>query len=65
LLFTIVGAHMTMVAVGVIWSLLVLVRAFGGQDTERHQDLVSALSFYWYASVAVYSIIWIGIYIAK
>ena len=36
---------MTMVAVGVIWSLLVLVRAFGGQDTERHQDLVSALSF--------------------
>ena len=65
LLFTIVGAHMTMVAVGVIWGLLVLVRAFGGQDTERHQDLVSALSFYWYASVAVHSIIWIGIYIAK
>ena len=39
--------------------------AFGGQDTQRHQDLVSALSFYWYAGVAVYSIIWIGIYIAK
>jgi len=65
LLFTIVGAHMTMIAIGVIWNLLLLLRAFGGQDTKRHQDLVSALSFYWYAGVAVYSIIWIGIYIAK
>ena len=65
LLFTIVGAHMVMIAIGVIWNLLLLVRAFGGQDTQRHQDLVSALSFYWYAGVAVYSIIWIGIYIAK
>ena len=65
LLFTIVGAHMVMIAIGVIWNLLLLVRAFGGQDTQRHKDLVSALSFYWYAGVAVYSIIWIGIYIAK
>ena len=65
LLFTIVGAHMIMVAIGVIWSLLLLVRAFGGQDTRRHQDLVSALSIYWYAGVVIYSIIWIGIYIAK
>ena len=65
LLFTIVGAHMTMLGIGVIWNLLLLIRAFGGQDTRRHQDLVSALSFYWYAGVAVYSIIWIGIYIAK
>ena len=65
LLFTIVGAHMIMVAIGVIWSLLLLVRAFGGQDTRRHQDLASALSIYWYAGVVIYSIIWIGIYIAK
>ena len=65
LLFTIVGAHMIMVAIGVIWSLLLLVRAFGGQDTRRHQALVSALSIYWYAGVVIYSIIWIGIYIAK
>ena len=65
LLFTIVGAHMVMVAIGVIWNLLLLVRAFGGQDTRRHQDLVSALSIYWYAGVVIYSIIWIGIYIAK
>tara|TARA_B110000438_G_C15744728_1_gene620166 strand:- start:666 stop:1163 length:498 start_codon:yes stop_codon:yes gene_type:complete len=65
LLFTIVGAHMTMVAIGVLWIGLVLIRAFGGQDTSRHKDLVSASALYWYAGVAVYSVIWIGIYIAK
>ena len=65
LLFTIVGAHMVMVGVGVLWLGVLLLRAFGGQDTSRHRDLVSAAALYWYASVAVYSVIWIGIYIGK
>ena len=65
LLFTIVGSHMVMVAVGVLWLGLLLLRALGGQDTSRHRDLVSAAALYWYASVAVYSVIWVGIYIAK
>jgi heme/copper-type cytochrome/quinol oxidase subunit 3 len=65
LLFTIVGAHMVMVGVGVLWLGVLLLRALGGQDTSRHRDLVSAAALYWYASVAVYSVIWIGIYIGK
>ena len=65
LLFTIVGAHLVMVAIGVLWLGLLLLRAFGGQDTHRHRDLVSAAALYWYATVAVYAVIWVGIYIAK
>ena len=65
LLFTIVGSHLVMVAVGVLWLGMLLLRTFGGQDTSRHRDLVSAVALYWYAVVAVYSVIWIGIYIAK
>jgi heme/copper-type cytochrome/quinol oxidase subunit 3 len=65
LLFVIVGSHLVMVAVGVVWLGLLLLRALGGQDTSRHRDLVSAAALYWYAVVAVYSVIWIGIYIAK
>ncbi len=65
LLFTIVGSHLVMVAVGVLWLGLLLLRTLGGQDTSRHRDLVSAAALYWYAAVAVYSVIWIGIYIAK
>ena len=65
LLLTIVGAHLVMVAIGVLWLGLLLLRAFGGQDTHRHRDLVSAAALYWYATVAVYAVMWVGIYIAK
>jgi heme/copper-type cytochrome/quinol oxidase subunit 3 len=54
-----------MVGVGVLWLGMLLLRTLGGQDTSRHRDLVSAVALYWYAAVAVYSVIWIGIYIAK
>ena len=65
LLFTIVGAHLVMVGIGVLWVGLLLLRALGGQDTSRHRDLVSAAALYWYATVAVYAVMWVGIYIGK
>ena len=65
LLFTIVGAHLVMVGIGVLWGGLLLLRAFGGQDTRRHRALVSAAALYWYATVAVYTVMRGGIYIAK
>ncbi len=65
LLFTIVGSHLVMVVVGVLWLSVLLLRTLGGQDTSRDRDLVSAAALYWYAAVAVYSVIWVGIYIAK
>ena len=65
LLFTIGGSHLVMVAIGVLWLGMLLLRTLGGQDTSRHRDLVSAAALYWYAAGAVYSGIWIGIYIAK
>lgn len=65
MLYVIVGSHLVMVAVGVLWLGMLLLRTLGGQDTNRHRDLVSAASLYWYAAVAVYSVIWVGIYIAK
>ena len=65
LLFTIVGAHLVMVGIGVLWVGLLLLRAFGGQDTRPHRGLVSSAALYWYATVAVYAVIWVGIYIGK
>ena len=65
LLYVITGAHLVMVGVGVFWLGLLLLRAFGGQDTSRHRDLVSAVSLYWYAMVFIYTFIWLFIYIGK
>ncbi len=65
LLYVITGAHLVMVGIGVIWLGLLLLRAFGGQDTSRHRDLVSAASIYWYSTVFIYIFIWLFIYIGK
>lgn len=65
LLYVITGAHLVMVGVGVFWLGLLLLRAFGGQDTSRHRDLVSAASLYWYVMVFIYTFIWLFIYIGK
>ncbi|MBC8364409.1 MAG: cytochrome c oxidase subunit 3 [Actinobacteria bacterium] len=65
LFYVIVGAHMVMTGIAVLWIGLVLLRAFGGQATGRHQDLVISVSIFWYAVVAVYAVIWLFIYIAK
>ena len=65
LLYVITGAHLVMVGVGVFWLGLLLLRTFGGEDTSRHRDLVSAASLYWYAMVFIYTFIWLFIYIGK
>ena len=65
LLYVIVGAHMVMTGIAVLWMGLVLLRAFGGQATGRHQDLVISVSIFWYAAVAVFTVIWLFIYVAK
>jgi heme/copper-type cytochrome/quinol oxidase subunit 3 len=65
LLYVIVGAHMVMTGIAVLWMGLVLLRAFGGQATGRHQDLVISVSIFWYAAVAIFTVIWLFIYVAK
>lgn len=65
LIFTITGAHLVMVAAGVIFLGLMAFRALAGQYSSRQADGVMAASIYWYAIVAVYTVIYFGIYVAK
>ena len=65
LIFVITGAHLVMVAVAVIFLLLMAFRALAGQYSSRQADGIVAASIFWYATVAVYSVIYFGIYVAK
>jgi heme/copper-type cytochrome/quinol oxidase subunit 3 len=65
LIFTITGAHLVMVAAGVLFLGLMSFRALAGQYSSRQSDGVVAASIFWYATVAVYTIIYFGIYVAK
>jgi heme/copper-type cytochrome/quinol oxidase subunit 3 len=65
LIFVITGAHLVMVAVAVLFLLLMAFRALAGQYSSRQADGIVAASIFWYATVAVYTLIYFGIYVAK
>ena len=65
LMFTITGAHMLMVIIGLVFMFLMLVRTLIGQYNSRQADGIHAAAFFWYSVVAVYSVIWYAIYITK
>lgn len=65
LIYTISVAHIIMLIGAMIYIGLMAVRALGGQETSRQHDGVSAAALFWYANVAVYSLIWLAIYVTK
>ncbi|MFP5578527.1 MAG: cytochrome c oxidase subunit 3 [Acidimicrobiia bacterium] len=65
LLFTIMGLHIAMVAVALIFFVLMLLRSLGGQLTGRDVEGVSAAALYWYVTVGIFVVLWYGILIVK
>ena len=54
-----------MVGAAVVFLLLMAFRALAGQYSSRQADGIVAASIFWYATVAVYTVIYFGIYVAK
>lgn len=65
LLFTTTGAHVAMVAAGMIFLVIVTFRAVGGQYGSGDFDTVSAAVLYWDVAVAIFAVLWYAIYITK
>ncbi|MFN3219529.1 MAG: heme-copper oxidase subunit III [Acidimicrobiales bacterium] len=65
LIYTISGAHLAMVIGGMLFIALMGFRALAGQYSSRQTDGIVAASIFWYATVLVYFVLWIGIFIAK
>ena len=65
LFYAVTGTHLAMVIAGMIFIALMAFRALGGQFSSRQPDGISAAAVYWYACVAVYAAVWVGVYIMK
>jgi len=65
MIYVITGAHLVATAIGIVFLAVLAFRALAGQYTGRQNDGIVAAVIYWYALVAVYSVIWYGIYIVK
>jgi heme/copper-type cytochrome/quinol oxidase subunit 3 len=65
LLYAVTGAHLVMVFVGLVFTVVMGFQALGGQLTGRDAEGMSAAALYWYVTIAVYIAVWYGIYITK
>ena len=65
LLYATTGAHLVMVAVGLVFIAVMAFQALGGQLSGRDAEGMTAAALYWYVVIAVYTAVWYGIYITK
>jgi heme/copper-type cytochrome/quinol oxidase subunit 3 len=65
LIYVITGAHIAMIVAAMVFIALMAFRALAGQFSSRQTDGIVAASMFWYATVAVYAVIYYGIYITK
>jgi heme/copper-type cytochrome/quinol oxidase subunit 3 len=65
LIYCITGGHLVMTGAGLVFAAVVTFRALGGDFNARDSDGMVAAAFYWYATVAVYAVIWYVVYVTK
>ncbi len=65
LIYVITTAHLAMVVAALVFAGLMTFRTLGGQYAGRDKEGISAAAMCWYATVAVYVVIWLAIYVTK
>jgi heme/copper-type cytochrome/quinol oxidase subunit 3 len=65
LLYIVTGSHLVMTVVAMVFVAVMGFQSLGGQLTGRDAEGMSAAALYWYVTVAVYAVIYYGIYITK
>jgi heme/copper-type cytochrome/quinol oxidase subunit 3 len=65
LFYAVTGGNLAMVVAGMVFLALMAFRALGGQFSSRQPDGIAAAAVFWYASVAVYAVVWIAVYVMK
>lgn len=65
LFYAVTGGHLAMAVAAMIFVVFVGFRALGGQYSSRNPDGIAAAALFWDAMVAVYVVVWVGVYIMK
>lgn len=65
MIFAVTGAHLVMIMAGLVFATVMTIRTLGGEYAGHDREGLVAASVFWYATVAVYAIIWYAIYVTK
>ena len=63
LFYAVTGVTLVLAIAGVVFSGVVAFRYLGGRSTDR--ELVSAHAMYWYTFSALFSVLWLVVYVTK
>jgi heme/copper-type cytochrome/quinol oxidase subunit 3 len=61
--YAITGTFMILLIIGVAFSVVAAFRFLGGRSTDT--EIVSAHAMYWYVLSAIYSALWLAVYVTK
>lgn len=65
LIYTITGAHIAMIVIGMVYSAVMVFRTLGGEYSGRDREGLVSAALFWYVTIAVHAVIWYAIYIVK
>lgn len=63
--YAVIGGHLAMTIIALLFIVLMAFRTLGGQFSSRQPDGITSSAVFWYAAVAVYAVLWLAIYIHK
>ncbi len=65
LIYTVTGAHLAMMVVGLVYATVMIFRTLGGEYHGRDREGLTAAALFWYVTIAAYAVIWLAIYVTK
>jgi heme/copper-type cytochrome/quinol oxidase subunit 3 len=63
--YALTGAHLAMLIGALAFFALMTLRSFGGSFSSRYPEGFSAATLFWHSTVALYTVVWLAVYIMK
>ncbi len=63
--FAAAGSHLAICIAAIAFLAVMTFRALGGQYSQTYPDGVSAAALFWHVNVALYTVLWLAVYIMK
>lgn len=65
LFYSLTGAHLAMIIVGLVFAVVMTFRTLGGEYQGRDREGLVAAAVFWYATIAVEAVVWLAVYVTK
>ena len=65
LVYTVTGAHLAMIIIGLVYAAVMTFRTLGGEYHGRDREGLTAAALFWYVTIAAHAVIWLAVYVTK